>query len=143
MPRSTRSSGDEPAPDGLLPGGEAFERPFADLVGDDGVEEQLPIALVADPAVGMQHPDHRHAKLAKLGRQTVDRFDDAARGRYLGRAARRAEHGLHVDHDQRGSLGIQPIEQMIAAAPLQHAIDDLLAHRHRMHQITAAKADAM
>src|SRR6202022_2884947 len=49
------------------------------------------------------------------------------------RTALSAERALHVDHDQRRPGRVQSIEQMIAAAPLQDAIDDFLADRDRMH----------
>jgi hypothetical protein len=84
----------------------------------------------------VQNPNHRHAQIAEPRGQPVDRLDDAPRGRHLGRTARGAKRGLHVDHNQRGSRRVQPIEQMIAAAPLQDAIDDFLADRDRMHQRT-------
>ncbi len=82
----------------------------------------------------MQHPDHRHTQATKLCRQLVDRLDDVARSRHLGRSARRAECGLHVDDGQRRAGGIQPVEHMVAAAPLKHAIDDLLADADGVHE---------
>ena len=72
-------------------------------------------------------------RAAELGRQPVDRLDDASRRRHLGRTAWSAERVLHVDHDQRRAGRVQPIEQMVAAAPLQDAIDDFLADRDGMH----------
>lgn len=83
MPRNTRSSGDAPGikalkrffstvwlpgsvtsvPDALLVHRETLERPFPYVVGDEGVEEQFPVTPVADPPVGMQHPEHGHPML--------------------------------------------------------------------------------
>ncbi len=72
-------------------------------------------------------------QIAEFGGQPVDRFDDASRCRHLGRTARRAERVLHVDDEQRGAGRVEPIEQMVAAAPLQDAIDDFLADLDGMH----------
>src|ERR1700730_4707227 len=136
--------GNKRGPDALLRSSQTLKRLFPHVVGYDGVEEKLPIALAADPAVGMQDPDHWHAQTAELGRHPVDRFNDASRCRHLGRTAWSAERVLHVDYDQRRAGGVQSIEQMVTAAALQDAIDDFLADRNGMHEsnLSGARADA-
>ena len=55
---------------------------FSHVVGDDVIEEQLPVAAAAALRIGMQHPDDGHADLAQLLRQRVDRLDDVPRSRH-------------------------------------------------------------
>src|SRR5262245_21010187 len=83
----------------------------------------------------MQHPDHRHAKLAQLFGQRIDRLDDLARSRHLRRRSRRAEQFLHVDDDQSRAPWIELVEPVIASAPCDHAINDLLAYGHLVHRV--------
>jgi len=56
----------------------------------------------------VQHPDHGHAAAAQLRRKPIDRRDDGARTGDLDRRAGRDECILHVDHDERRALRIQP-----------------------------------
>jgi hypothetical protein len=131
--RAVGRRSDQLGPDALFGRSEAFERLVPNVVGDDGVEEQLPIALATGLLVGMQNPDHRHAEPPKLSGQSVDGRDDPSRRRHLGRAAGRTKRILHIDDDQRRAGRIEPIEQVIAAAAFQNAVGNLLANGDGMH----------
>ena len=86
-----------------------------------------PIRLLACSTQITGTPSSRSSAVKPLIGSTMPREAGTSAG--LPGAQKRV---LHVDHDQRGAPGIEPVEQMIAAAPLQHAIDDLLTHRHGM-----------
>jgi hypothetical protein len=62
---------------------------------------------------------------------------------HLGRTAWGAESILHVDDDERGAGRVQPVEQMITATPLQHAIDNFLTHANGMHLSSPARGGAI
>src|SRR4029077_15141346 len=108
---------------------------FPYFVGNNVIEEQFPIAAPRRLRVGVQYPDYWHANVAQLVGQRIDRLDNLPRSRHLRRRSRRAEQFLHVDDDQSRAPWIELVEPVIASAPREHAIDDLLAYRHLVHRV--------
>ena len=92
--------------------------------------------------VGMENPDHGYANVSQFDRQSVDRTNNAPGRRHLGRTARSTETALHVNYDQRSSLGIQPVKQVIATATVENPINNFFANRNRVDGIRDARQQA-
>ena len=93
----------------------------------------LPVALTVMRHGGAGHPDDQPAQFAQFFCQPVDRFADTAGCSHFGGRSGRAEHVLHVDNDKGRLAGIERVEQVVAAAARQHAVNDLLTDGYLMH----------
>ena len=70
------------------------------------------------------NPDDGASRRAQRRGHPVDRGNDLARHRHLGRKTLADKIILHVDHDERGARGVELVHRDHAVAPAEHALFD-------------------